>query len=148
MFESSCTSRNGKGFPTKAQAQAEHQRLKKQTTASISGSKSVWCAKKYSIFESFTGDCYSGESFTTKAQAQAEQQRLKKKLVGTKNICASTILLQNARIVSKARRTWRSSCCRPAEPTSGTPPFGSVTKTSFRVVVYLRSAALPLFLHC
>ncbi len=79
--ESSCKHRHGKSFSTKSQAQAEHQRLKKQTTtASTSGPKSVWCANRYRAFQ--TSSDYSKrhkyvKCFATKTQAQAEHQRLK-----------------------------------------------------------------------
>ena len=42
LYESSCRSRNGKGFSTKTQAQAEHQRLKKTTTASTVETLQIW----------------------------------------------------------------------------------------------------------
>jgi hypothetical protein len=38
MFESSCRSRNGKGFSTKTQAQAEHERLKRLSSSSSTAS--------------------------------------------------------------------------------------------------------------
>jgi uncharacterized caspase-like protein len=79
----SCNSRtDGKGFSTKAQAEAEHQRLKKKiTTASTSGSNSVrWCADKYRFWRlsSWQEGCGSSsvKVFSTRYQAEAEYKRL------------------------------------------------------------------------
>ena len=89
MFESSCTSRNGEGFPTKAQARAEHQRLKKQSTSvatSVADEESdddwIWCATKNRVSgptqRRVCRDALQGKVFDTKNEAQAEHQRLKR----------------------------------------------------------------------
>jgi hypothetical protein len=94
-WQSSCGST--KSFSTRYQAEAEHQRLKKKTTtASTSGSNSVWCAHKQSFWKASKGSaCGYGKTFSTRYQAEAEHKRLKKQTTtastsGSKNVwCAS-----------------------------------------------------------
>ena len=71
-------------FPTEAQAQAEHLRLKNQAGKSAKttseASKTVWCAAGSRIFKATRTYCNSqsgGKSFSTKPQAIAAAQRAK-----------------------------------------------------------------------
>jgi uncharacterized caspase-like protein len=75
-----CNSRtDARGFSTKAQAQAVHQRLKRIATASTSGSKTVWCATKYEVWSTTRTNCGSlVRVFSNRAKAQAEHNRLKR----------------------------------------------------------------------
>ncbi len=77
-----------KAFQTEYQAQAEHQRLKKQSTsvaASVAHEESdddwIWCATKNRVSgptqRRVCRDALQGKVFDTKYQAQAEHQRLK-----------------------------------------------------------------------
>jgi len=76
LDETYCRNKHGKGFSTKSQAEAEHQRLKKQTTTASTSSK-VWCATKGEVW-STNASCGSGvRVFSNKAKAQAEHKRLK-----------------------------------------------------------------------
>ena len=118
--ESACSINKGKSYPTYSGAQAEHLRLKNKaeksakTTSEVS--KRVWCATKYSAFETTEKFCTRGQLdaqiFPTEAQAQAEHLRLKNqagKSAKTTSEASKTVWCAAGSRIFKATRTYCNS---------------------------------------